>query len=1237
MPTNFNSDIYSLSEYVDSIKKKYTENIDEETLQLGIFGYLGEVQSNILQNSIVMASEFANESIPTKAKFEKNVIAHALGLGYNNINAVPAVFDVLLTFRRSELDLYMDNHYTNLFYLDSDQKFFIGDYEFHLDYDLRIKRIKHNNGIINYTATYVTEAMDNIAINGYRPHSNPVSKITNPYLPAPTIINLGGDEVVYIKCTLRQCTKKYIDTEILQDNTIVSRSTSFTFEDQLAGFDIDVTTGDETVHLIPVYEGLYTNTTDPYFYYTYLDNSTIRIKFTSESYQPRVNAQVKVNLTTTLGEEGNFEWKSDEYPFMTIASDKLFQEIDDNGQVIKTLQSSYSNIIVELRPITGKSQYGVNKKSIEELKRIIPRESIARGSITNVSDLENYFNSMDTESSRMYIYKRRDNCLERLYYGYILMKNSIGNIIPTNTIDMDIYPSELSGDSIKKLFRYNRRISYSNGVGRPYEEIIDNQGVPVPETTIDYLGNLYNSVLYPLENPDDYCEYVSMGVVTHHYDNLLYYNDEPILYHKATAILKDADTYEVSTIANFYKDWILEYIVEYAHKYFAFQTDDTATVRLGLKNGYKIPLGANIKSILYTQFREYLSYCGLNTDSTLSQAINTYINIKGESEPFYIPVIITGTHEEYTNYTLVIEFHLATSASEIPHSDNVNFTSSFLFANNSEVYLYQDSQLTNDATISSVVTISGPRTVVLNSNVTINEGDTISNTDEPSEQDSEKAVFDYISPYNVVINTDPLYVMYYLPYMNTSLDLNFDYVDETSEFQFIATYLTWKRLCLPETDVQGNIIADVNTYFCDIQMQINVTESGLIEVRNGNIDQDTLKIRVFMVLRKNDVYHRWIEGTINYYDQDTEMFNVHFEMSSQIIGTSRENNASIDHINDANEIRIYGLNRLEQADAADSRYGYGDFAINTDTDIYVCYYYDPESEEGYQKPYGYDTWSTEKKIAKRKEAEELGQINKMKSLDNPSVTLIKTLDKNTLYEPRVVEMQDEENTKKDYYLAIANKYSVSNGISFFYDFSNICNSTVRVQKVNDENNSDKMVYHIANVPVLRHGYYKSEERAQEFISEIISRKNYIDSALEVIEDSFGIDFKFVNTYGPCSMVTTDNKSKYLDRVNLTLKFRMKYNANYDTGVMDDIIDSIKNYIEDINSISSIHMPNLCNHIMDLYGESLEFFEFVNMNEYDSSIQHMYAKDQTEAIKTPEFVNVEIDENDLPCIDIEVVS
>jgi hypothetical protein len=34
---------------------------------------------------------------------------------------------------------------------------------------------------------------------------------------------------------------------------------------------------------------------------------------------------------------------------------------------------------------------------------------------------------------------------------------------------------------------------------------------------------------------------------------------------------------------------------------------------------------------------------------------------------------------------------------------------------------------------------------------------------------------------------------------------------------------------------------------------------------------------------------------------------------------------------------------------------------------------------------------------------------------------------------------------------------------------------------------------------------------------------------------------------------------------------------------------------------------------------------------------MYSKGQSEAIKTPEFVNIEIDENDLPCIEIEVVS
>jgi hypothetical protein len=89
--SELSTDIYQIAEFVDSIKAKYVD-IPEDTLALGVFGYLGSVFTNVIENTSTMASEYSNEAIPTKAKFERNIIAHALALGINKIFATPAMF-----------------------------------------------------------------------------------------------------------------------------------------------------------------------------------------------------------------------------------------------------------------------------------------------------------------------------------------------------------------------------------------------------------------------------------------------------------------------------------------------------------------------------------------------------------------------------------------------------------------------------------------------------------------------------------------------------------------------------------------------------------------------------------------------------------------------------------------------------------------------------------------------------------------------------------------------------------------------------------------------------------------------------------------------------------------------------------------------------------------------------------------------------------------------------------------
>ena len=76
-----------------------------------------------------------------------------------------------------------------------------------------------------------------------------------------------------------------------------------------------------------------------------------------------------------------------------------------------------------------------------------------------------------------------------------------------------------------------------------------------------------------------------------------------------------------------------------------------------------------------------------------------------------------------------------------------------------------------------------------------------------------------------------------------------------------------------------------------------------------------------------------------------------------------------------------------------------------------------------------------------------------------------------------------------------------------------------------------------------------------------------------------------------------------------------------SNIINDIIADIKTYIEDINSIQSLHMPNLITEITNKYREYLVYFEFIDMNGYGPSVQHLYSMAMPETLVIPEFLNI----------------
>lgn len=857
---NISTDIYQINDFVNEIKKNHTESVGEDTLLLGTFGYLGEVFSRSIQNTAIMASEYSNEGIPTRAKYEKNIIAHALGLGISNINAVPAKMDVLLSIVEDDLIKQMTE---DTFVFDKDSKIYFGDYEFHPDYDIIIKRVRSYNRY-SYTAKYKIDV------------DNPVSDIVNPYLSPPVRINVNGNNIIYTKVLLRQVEKISIYNKILSSNSIESKTFNFDFDSQLASFTVDVTEGDETIHLVPLYEGLTPNDHKyPYIYYTYLNSNTIRCKFDGiGSYAPRINSNVTINLQTCQGESGNFTWNDEEgYPQFVLDSDKY----------------GYSNLACEVRPISGESMYGSDKKSIAELKRIIPKEALARTSITCLTDLENFFNQIDTDSNKVYLFKKRDNCLERLYYTFLLVKNSYDVIIPSNTINIRIDKSNLSQDnSVKRTLRKGTKVKYTLG---SYGSIISD----------DEIGNL-------LENE-----------------------------------------------------------------------------------------------------------------------------------------------------------------------------------------------------------------------------------------------FVYTIPYDITINTKPIYVLYRLSSMNQTKELDFKYINENAAYQFIATKVGWSR----------PYIGDDGTYTLSIQAEQNVIDDRSMFLDTINFKLSTCRLSCYIVLydKSSGEPLRWGKAELKSYDKQLNIFYFEFLFKTT------------DTVDDLNRIRIEG-DTIYDLNSHNNSYAY--FSSNTDVEIHFVYE-DPASNE-----------------------------DALNGLDNiiPDITGI-----------------------------LSNTYSPLNGLDFFFNFSEIVNSTATLTRDVDENGvfieGSDPYYLVNSVPVVKYDYFSTEDKAEDFFDQLIQRKIYIDYALQIIEDNFGIDFKFFNTYGPSEVFTIDNDSRYINRVNISLTFRIKLKANHESNILDNIIRDIKEYIENIQEIANFHVPNLITLITNTYNEDIVFFEFVDMNGFGPGVQHLYNMQpiNNDATRVPEFINI----------------
>lgn len=1265
-----NSDIYDITAFVDDIKKINIDGVNnpQETLQVGMYGYLGYEFAAVLQNSIVVASELANEAIPTRAKFDRNVITHALSLGIKKVQATAATMRVMLMFPEKALNVNMVN---DRFVLKASTPIYFDDLEFHTDYDIVINKTKLDSSTIGSRAiNYVYTGVYDMRI------PNTESDIENAYLPPIAVFAGDNDNIVAVSTVLHQVEYNTYEQKIVGNDNISNKTINFTFENQLSHFTVTVYENNDrnkAINLIPYYDGLYHNPyTDRHFtqnredlnnviinehvydgqpvstevveekycYYQYINSNTIRIRFDPESYQPTTNANVEITIWTSHGYAGNFD------------------RVED--LTVRLTSDEYTNLYMTVKQRGDEGSYGgIDRKSVPELQKIIPKEALSRGSVTTLTDLRNYFNSINNEDSVLHVFRKEDNLLNRLYYTYSLMKDADNNVVPTNTIPVHVSRSEesVSEDSVgdmyiesgEPLYLYKKSASHipfmrTNYIG--YTDYVDSVVTEIASVTGPYNDSDQSTIIkggdiWYYEND----MHIHPNVQDRVYKN---FNDfikkeliegdgeKDIDPHRNIYIFESGRTVKFSVTAPYSPQTPSTFVKKETYVgtvvSFGYFGDNTSQDDPGYRNAI-VQGGRNpvyLKLIVDTkddngdekQIKILLPYNAIFTYPPEYLANKPIIvnksYIYGSDSPVTDMKFIQGGHVRFCLYKENEDTSITLADPDNWHVGEVlaasnKYDTATTPSTDAVTILYnvEDDTSTRREYRTDTFKISSS---ILNTKTIIGVED-ITN-------------FTYTSPMSILLrdnkvaNGHRVDASYFLDMISETRYMDYSHINSASPIQYISSYVKVDRPSwISKYRYKYTIVVDMAPNISTLSDEMKLRTQVIAVYYDDNNMNMPIGYSIGKLINAS-------EGVLSY---EFELYTKGFK--------PRQSTSEAIVINERNKLYIGQQNPYVEDEEYDPNFLYipgtddpivdARFDLNTHMRLYMLYKYSPEEQA--------DPSIKNDNLS----------LNYFSSYNDSLATIIGKVLTSIVPEDTVMyEGGDEVEsyTLKD--MILTNVYDSHDGINLLHNYSNLMNSYVHmINETTTEGKDPEISYIVNRVPCIRYFYLNTEDKIDTFIREMKRKIIYVLDAIDPLETTFGIDYKLFNTYGPSKMyyITKGGvkSEETIDNVAITMTFRTQfYNEDNDAAtILPQIKDTIKQYMENIEELNDLHFPNLTTMIETTYSQYILFFEYVSFNIYDATMQHIITDEDMERLSiVPEFLNVNTDDTTgLPFINIEIVS
>lgn len=194
-------------------------------------------------------------------------------------------------------------------------------------------------------------------------------------------------------------------------------------------------------------------------------------------------------------------------------------------------------------------------------------------------------------------------------------------------------------------------------------------------------------------------------------------------------------------------------------------------------------------------------------------------------------------------------------------------------------------------------------------------------------------------------------------------------------------------------------------------------------------------------------------------------------------------------------------------------------------------------------------------------------------------------------------------------------------------------------------------YLIDLIPMIDYRSVNTQEKFKNYISMLDDLHAYLLAMMNEKTNNFGVDLKFYNTYGRSKNFTVGEQDEQLDKVNISIHFKVSVKIGVDTAsLIPKVRAFIKDYVENINTsidesigqkgYNAIYISNLIREIEVNFSEGIKYLRFIKINNYDSSVQVIQNRSKTfdemtkeeRAYYVPEYLTISEDDISIDIIE-----